>query len=328
MTERTGQAKAVVLGATSRGLALASAMAARFGPIMVWEPDPDKGRPARGTRGVSAVTADLGATVRDAAIVACAIPRRDLASALEAAAGHLAHGAIVIVATLGHEAAHATAQRVLPAHVSVACFTTFPPPGTVRSGRDLRSPLPVATAAAAGISPAVGAHPDAIGVVQAIVEATGTVPFFAEAREIDGFAAATIALPAVLGAAAIRATISPRTSRDLDRAGGGPLATLTEVVDGESADVPNSDDLKALREPIARLLRVMASDLQHVASQLDGEAGGAGEADERAEGASVDPAGIGPAAERRRTWLAARATPADAPIIEDLPMPKRRRLFF
>ena len=308
MSERP---KAAVLGANSAGMSLASAMAARFGPVLMWEPDPDVGRPARGARGIAGVSADLPGTVQDAAIVGCAVPRRDLAAALEAVAPHLAHGAIVIISTIGHEVAHADASRLLPAHVSVACVTAFPPPrdDTPRS-RD--APEPVTTA---GISPAAGAHPDAVGVVQAIVEATGAVPFFAEAREIDGFAAATLAMPAVLGAAAIRATIAPRSSRDLDRAGGGPLATLTGVVD---ADVPSPEDLTALGEPVARLLRAMADDLHHIASQLDG----------RGEDASIDPAGIGSAAERRRTWLAARAAPPDAPVVPDLPTPKRRRLFF
>ena len=122
-------------------------------------------------------------------------------------------------------------------------------------------------------------------------------------------------MPAILGAAAIRVTIAPRSSRDLDRTGGGPLATLTGVVETE---VPSPEDLTALGEPIARLLRTMADDLHHIASQLDGDSVDAG----------FDPAGIGSAAERRRTWLAARAAPAYAPLVPDLPTPKRRRLFF
>ena len=303
--------KAALLGATPAGMSLASAIAARFGPVMVWEPDPDVGRAARGASGIAGVSADLPGTVRDAAIVGCAVPRRDLATALEAVAPHLAHGAIVIISTIGHEDAHADASRRVPAHVSVACVTTFPPPRD-DTPRTRDAPEPVTTA---GISPAAGAHPDAVGVVQAIVEATGAVPFFAEAREIDAFAAATLVMPAVLGAAAIRATITPRSSRDLDRAGGGPLATLTGVVD---AEVPSPEDLKALGEPIARLLRVLADDLHDIASKLDG----------RSDDARVDPAGIGSAAERRRAWLAARAAPPDALMTPDLPAPKRRRLFF
>jgi hypothetical protein len=145
------------------------------------------------------------------------------------------------------------------------------------------------------------------------VEATGAVPFFGEAREIDGFAAATLAMPAILGAAAVRATIASPTARDLDRAGAGPLASLTAVVD---ADVPSPEEIVALRSHIVRLLETLADELSDVAGRL------------ASSDPDHDPAAITNAAERRRSWLLARATPADAPPIEHMPKPERRRLFF
>jgi hypothetical protein len=164
---------------------------------------------------------------------------------------------------------------------------------------------------AVGISPAPAAHPDAVGVVQAIIEVSGAVPFFGDAREIDGFAAATLALPAVIGAAVVRAALGARSSRDLDRVGGGPLATLTSVID---TDAPTPEALNAVGDHLARALRTIAEDLRVIASRL--------------EATSPDPAAIETAIERRRAWMAARATTADEPLLADLPQPRRRRLFF
>ncbi len=299
--------KASVLGATRAGVALSTALAARFGPVSIWEPDPDVGRPLRGRPGIAEVSADLASTVRDAAVVGCAVRRRDLDSTLEAVGPHLVHGAIVLIATIGHEAAHASAARLLPGHVSVACFTTFSPPeGTTSSDR-----RDEAASAAAGISPAVGAHRDAVGVVQAIVEATRAVTFFGEAREIDGLAAASLALPCVVGASVVRATLANQSARDLDRAGSDCLAAVTSVLELAS---PSPEDLQAIGEHLARLLRDAANDLRDVASRLDDSV--------------TDPAAVAPAADRRRAWLAARATPADAVVAADTPRPARRRLFF
>jgi len=307
-TREPERPKASVLGATPAGIALSTALAARFGQVSIWEPDPDIGRPLRGRPGIAAVSADLADSVRDSAFVGCAVLRRDLDATLEAVGPHLVHGAIVLIATIGHEAAHASAARLLPGHVSVACFTTFPPPECTgpRERRDR------ATNAAAGISPASGAHQDAVGVIQAIIEATGAVPFFGEAREIDGLAAASLALPSIVGAAVVRATIANQSARDLDRAGSECLAAVTSVLD---LAPPTPEDLQAIAEHVARLLRDAASDLLDIASGLDD--------------AVPDVAAVAPAADRRRAWLAARATPEDAvATIRDAPRPARRRFFF
>ena len=300
--------KASVLGATPAGIRLAAALHGRFGPVAVWEPDPDVGRPARGAQGIASVSADLPGTVRQAAVVAFAVRRPYLTEALEAAGPCLAHGAIVLICTIGHETAHAEATRLLPTHVSVACVTMFPPPPEEAS-RDRRDGILAATA---GISLAPGAHPDAVSVVHAITEATGAAPFFGDAREIDGFAAATLAMPAVLAASAIRVSIGLRSSRDLDRAGGGPLALLTSVVE---SDVPAPEELSAIGEHLAKLLDALAEDLHVVSTGIR-------------DGTVHDGAAVASAADRRRTWLAARAKPADAITVEDGPKPARRRLFF
>jgi prephenate dehydrogenase len=312
------RSKASVLGAGPAGIALASALSSRFGPVDIWEPNPDIGRPARGARGVAGVSADLPATVRGAAIVACAVVRGDLCATLEAVGPHLSHGAIVLVDTIGHEAAHADAERLLPPHASVACFTVFPPPPD-EARPNARTQSQRAPATTAGISPAPSAHPDAVGVVQAIVEGMGAETFFGEAREIDGFAAASLVIPAVVGAAAVRGAISARSSRDLDRAGGSPLAALTAALE---LAPPSPEEIIAVGEHVARLIRTIANDLEAVAATIDGTKAGA-----TAE-ACASIGGIADAAERRRTWLAARASSAAVSEIDDLPKPSRRRLFF
>mgnify|MGYP006289986501 FL=1 len=301
-----------VLGATSRGLALIAEISGQFGPITVWEPDPDIGRPARNAAGVAAVTADLATTVSDAAVVICTVPQRDVETTLTAVGPLLRNGAIVIILTVGHEWTHAIASQAIPSHASIACITWFAPPPDVSP----RHPKAPRARVVAGISPAVGAHPDAVGVVQMVIEASGAECFFGEAREIDGFAAVAHAVPAVVSAAVVRSTITPRSSRDLDRLGGAPLAALTSALD---TDVPTPAELAAVGDHVARMLRTIAEDLHEIASQLDA--------------AQVDPAFVERAVERRRAWLAARAQPNDTLALDDATRippvaPRRRRLFF
>ncbi len=306
--------KAAILGAGSTGLAFAPVLASRFGPVDVWEPDPGVGRGAKGTLGVASVSADLARTVAGAAVVVVALPPTNMPSALDAARAELVTGAIVILVGNGQEASHALASGSLPPHASVVCVTIIPGSGPQLASRNRKGDDPRALShafAAAGISPGTGAHPDAVGVVQALVEGVGAKPFFGEAREIDALAAAALALPSIVAAATVSTTIGATSSRDLDRAGGAALASVTDVLERHPLGI---DDIAALSEHVTRLIDQL---VLHLLETRDALASG-----------TPDPAGLEDATVRRRKWVAARGVLPEDADLPDVPSPSRRRLFF
>ena len=323
--------KAAVLGAGEIGLAFCELLATRFDPIELWEPDPDTGRAARKSGHAGRVSADLAGTVSGATVVIVTTGASERPSVLRDIAIHLASGAVVIIAGTGHERALDDAVRMLPSHASVICATPIAwtrPPASKRSDSEPRlggvgassvkgvSPARPFANAVAGISPSPSAHPDAVGVVQAILEAGGATAFFADPREFDALATAASVLPTLIAATLVRVVLGdspPTTSpNDFDRAGGIAFAEMTRALEDPAQGIEG--DVTTVSDHSLRWIEQVIADLQATRQKiLDGD---------------TSPIGIDATASRRRQWMTTRKSSPELAILPDLPTPTRRRLFF
>ena len=323
--------KAAVLGAGEIGIAFCAGLATRFDPIELWEPDPDTGRAARKSGNAGRVSADLAGTVSGATVVIVTTGASERPSVLRDIATHLASGTVVIIAGTGHERALDDAARMLPSHASVICATpiawtrTAPP---TRSGSEPRSggvgassakgtsPVRPFADAVAGISPSPSAHPDAVGVVQAILEAGGATAFFADPREFDALATAASVLPTLIAATLVRVVLgeTPTTTspNDFDRAGGVAFAEMTRALEDPEQGIEG--DVTTVSDHAVRWIEQVIADLQATRQKiLDGD---------------TSPIGIDATASRRRQWMTTRKSSPELAVLPDLPTPTRRRLFF
>lgn len=323
--------KAAVLGAGELGMAFCALLATRFAPIELWEPDPDTGRAARKTGHAGRVSADLAGTVSDATVVIVTTEASDRPRILTDMARHLTSGAVVIIAGTGHERALEDAVRTLPSHASVICATpiawTRPrapkgselvsrPSGVGASSAKGSSSVRPFADAVAGISPSPSAHPDAVGVVQAILEAGGATAFFTDPREFDALAVAATVLPTLIAATLVRVVLgetpTASTPNDFDRAGGIAFAEMTRSLEDPSQAIEG--DVTVISDHAIRWIDQIIADL-HTTRQkiLDGD---------------TFPIGIDTTAKRRQQWITTRKSSPELAILPDLPTPSRRRLFF
>lgn len=311
--------KAAVLGAGEIGIAFCELLTTRFAPIELWEPDPDIGRAARKTGHAGRVSADLAGTVSDATVVVVTTGATERPSVMQVMADHLTSGAVVIIAGTGHQRALEDAVRTLPSHASVICATPIAwsrPGGTGASSAKGPSSVRPFADAVAGISPSPSAHPDAVGVVQAILEAGGATAFFADPREFDALATAASVLPTLIATTLVRVVLgeTPTTSspNDFDRAGGIAFAEMTRALEDPAQGIEG--DVAIVSDHALRWIEQVIADLQATRQKiLDGD---------------TSPIGIDAAASRRRQWITTRKSSPELAILPDLPTPARRRLFF
>jgi prephenate dehydrogenase len=234
-------------------------------------------------------------------------------------ADHLTSGAVVIIAGTGHQRALEDAVRTLPSHASVICATPIAwtrPGGTGASSAKGPSSVRPFADAVAGISPSPSAHPDAVGVVQAILEAGGATAFFADPREFDALATAASVLPTLIATTLVRVVLgeTPTTSspNDFDRAGGIAFAEMTRALEDPAQGIEG--DVAIVSDHALRWIEQVIADLQATRQKiLDGD---------------TSPIGIDAAASRRRQWITTRKSSPELAILPDLPTPARRRLFF
>lgn len=320
------QPRAAVLGAGHSGRTWVTILSQRFRPIAIWEPDPDTGRGARRQLRDVVVTADLETTVANATLVVVTTHGQVRSDVLSRLAPLLAHGAIVIIDGVGHETALAQCAHSLPAHVNVLAVTIIPSRvraeafddeasksqtrfGRRRSVSSENAQEHILSGDACGITVAPNAHPDAVGVVHALVDQAGGRVWFGDASEIDSQATAALILPSLVGGALVRAVLGEEGMRDFDRSGGVTFASMTDVVDDEHA----ASDLLNVREHAVRWLDRLAAELALMRAGLTNPDGNV----------SLDAT-----RDRRRAWLEARQLPPELSILPDAPPPTRRRLFF
>lgn len=227
----TGRAAAVLgLGSLGASLALALKGSARFATVAGWDPDLDVVRRAQKSAVADRYPGKAPDAARGAAAVFLAVTADEMGASLTAIAPHLSPGTVVCSLDEAHERAGSLAAGILPASVSFAAAHPVL--------RDLPGPLaPPSSALFRGgvmcLSPAAGAHPDAVAYLSGLAEALEMEAFFVDAREHDAFFAGIGRLPSVLAAAYVRLVTREKSWPELGRIAGGEFRQIASLADVE-----------------------------------------------------------------------------------------------
>lgn len=231
---------------TSLGLALKRA-GGNF-DIIGHDREPEAAARARKRGAVDQTSWNLIAAVENADVILLAIPISAMESTLQAIAGDLKEGCILMDTCTIKRPVLEWAERILPAHVSFI------------GGNPILYQLLPAAQGPEGASetlfdkslfclcPSSRAAPEAVQLVSEMVNALGAQPYFLDAEEHDGLIAGVELLPLATAGALMESAAHSPGWREITRLAGERFASATEmtVTDAETAAsllIHNADNL-------------------------------------------------------------------------------------
>lgn len=256
---------------TSLGLAL-KRTGGNF-DIVGHDREPETAARARKRGAVDQTSWNLIAAVENADIILLAIPISAMESTLQAIAGDLKEGCIILDTCTLKRPVLEWAERILPAHVSFIGGDPIP-----------YQPLPAAKGPEGAsetlfdkslfcLCPSSRTAPEAVQLVSEMVNALGAQPYFLDAEEHDGLIAGVELLPLAMAGALMESAAHSPGWREITRLAGERFASATAmtVADAETAVsllIHNADN-------VGRWVNTLIQTLYQMRSALEGRDAGA-----------------------------------------------------
>ncbi len=261
------QISIIGLGLIGSSLGLALKRAGGNFDIVGHDREPEVAARARKRGAVDQTSWNLIAAVENADVVLLAIPISAMEATLEAIAGDLKEGCILLDTCSVKRPVLAWAERILPAHVSFIGGNPIP-----------YQPLPAARGPEGAsaelfdkslfcLCPSRQASPEAVQLAAEMVSALGAQPYFLDAEEHDGLIAGVELLPLALAGALMESMARSSGWREITRLAGETFASATSmpVSDADSAAsllVHDADNVSRWVSTLIQTLYEMRSALE------------------------------------------------------------------
>lgn len=219
---------------TSLGMALRSAEErdAPLGPITVigYDRDARAVADARGRLAIDRQAANLQEALRDAHLVVLAVPAQAIHELLQQIAPLLRQGVVVTDVTSTKAQVIDWARQLLP--TGVAFVGGHPMAGKERSGAAAADP-DLFKGAIYCLTPLTSTPPEALELVNALVEQVGAKPYYIDPVEHDSFVAGVSHLPFMLSTALVEATSRGAAWREMAPLAASGYRDISRLASGD-----------------------------------------------------------------------------------------------